>query len=211
MFSVRGFPLNVKKILILYKAIKGYARLKRKVRQPPIRIVIGSSGVFEDEWIATDIEYLNLLNSKHWRRYFKNNSIDAILAEHVWEHLTFDDGLIAAKQCFQYLKSGGYLRVAVPDGFHPDPDYIELVKVGGKGLGSDDHKKLYNHKTLKNLFETAGYEVRLLEYFDNRGNFNFFNWDASAGKIIRSKRFDERNINGKLKYTSIILDAYKNT
>lgn len=210
MLCVRSLPLNMKKILFFYRAIKGYAKLKRKVSRSPIRIVIGASGVYENEWIATDIEYLNLLTPQHWRRYFKKNSIDAILAEHVWEHLTFEDGLTAAKQCFQYLKPGGYLRIAVPDGFHPDPDYIELVKVGGKGLGSDDHKVLYNHETLQNLFEKAGYEISLLEYFDRMGNFNFIEWDAREGKITRSKRFDERNIPGDLKYTSIIIDAYKN-
>jgi predicted SAM-dependent methyltransferase len=193
----------------LYKAIKGYVTLKRKGRQPPIKIVIGAAGVSEGEWIATDIEYLNLLKPSHWKRYFKINTIEAILAEHVWEHLTQEDGLTAARQCFQYLKPGGYLRVAVPDGFHPDPDYIELVKVGGTGLGSSDHKVLYNYETLKKLFEKAGYEVRLLEYFDKRGSFKFLDWDEKAGKIFRSKRFDERNINGKLNYTSIILDAYK--
>ena len=196
-------------ILSLYKAIKGYVTLKRKVKQPPIKIVIGAAGVSEGEWIATDIEYLNLLKPTHWKRYFKINTIEAILAEHVWEHLTQEDGLTAARQCFQYLKPGGYLRVAVPDGFHPDPDYIELVKVGGTGLGSSDHKILYNYETLRKLFEKAGYEVRLLEYFDKMGSFKFLEWDDKAGKIFRSKRFDERNINGKLNYTSIILDAYK--
>lgn len=34
------------------------------------------------------------------------------------------------------LKPGGYVRVAVPDGFHPDPAYIEMGRPGGYGTGS---------------------------------------------------------------------------
>ena len=132
-----------------------------------------------------------------------------MLAEHVWEHLTLHEGLTAAKQCFEYLKPGGYLRVAVPDGFHPDQKYIEGVKVDGTGPGADDHKVLYTYKTLKELFSSAGFRVELLEYFDAEGEFHFVNWDTRSGTIRRSLRFDKRNANGELKYTSIILDAHK--
>ena len=132
----------VKNIPILHRLariVKETYRLKKSAQSSPIRIVIGASGIFDDGWINTDIEYLNILIPGHWKRCFRKNSIDAILAEHVWEHLTIHDGLVGAKQCFEYLKPSGYLRVAVPDGFHPDPKYIERVKVGGTGPGADDH------------------------------------------------------------------------
>jgi predicted SAM-dependent methyltransferase len=90
-----------------------------------LRLVVGAEGIFDKGWIPTDIEYLNFLNKQHWERYFKKDSIDVILAEHFWEHLTTENALMAAQQCFQYLRPGGYLRVAVPDGYHPDPKYIE--------------------------------------------------------------------------------------
>lgn len=193
-----------------YKSVRGRYRLKRLSKRRPLRIVVGASGVFDDGWIPTDIEYLNLLNQEHWEEYFSKDSIDAILAEHVWEHLTLNEGLVAARRCFQYLKPGGYLRVAVPDGFHPDPEYIEWVKVDGVGPRADDHKVLYNFETLSGIFKRAGFEVELLEYFDSKGEFHYADWDVAGGTIHRSKRFDERNKNGELKYTSIILDARKN-
>jgi predicted SAM-dependent methyltransferase len=127
----------------------------------------------------------------------------------VWEHLTEEDGARAARQCFEYLKPGGYLRVAVPDGFHPDETYIEYVRPGGTGAGADDHKVLYTHKTFAALFERAGFRVELLEYFDSSGEFHFVDWSPEAGTIVRSRRFDDRNAGGTLKYTSIILDAQK--
>jgi len=64
-------------------------------------------------------------------------------------------------------------------------------------------------KEWKSMFEEAGFIVELLEYFDSEGKFHFVDWDVGSGKINRSKRFDERNRNGILRYTSIILDAYK--
>ena len=152
---------------------------------------------------------MNLLNPNHWTRYFEKNSIDAIFAEHVWEHLTVGDGRRAAEHCFTYLKSGGYLRVAVPDGFHPDNDYIQLVKPGGTGDGADDHKVLYNHVTFAEIFYKAGFDVHLLEYFDAEGRFHCVDWQPEDGKVNRSLRFDKRNEDGSPNYTSLILDAYK--
>jgi|SRR5688572_828015 len=135
--------------------------------------------------------------------------LEAILAEHVWEHLTANDASIAASTCFRYLKRGGYLRIAVPDGLHPDPDYIEQVRVGGSGSGADDHKVLYTHQTLSAVFEKAGFRVQLYEYFDQAGKFHFHDWSPQDGMIRRSRRFDSRNADGNPHYTSIVLDAIK--
>jgi predicted SAM-dependent methyltransferase len=185
-------------------------RLKAIVqRAAPVRIVLGASGIYDAGWIPTEIGVLDILNLGHWSRVFAENSIDAILAEHVWEHLTPEQGLLAARHCLRFLKPGGYLRVAVPDGFHPDPNYIEWVRVGGSGAGADDHKVLYTRDTFRRLFEQAGFDVELLEYFDSAGVFHAVEWDPAAGKIFRSRRFDERNQNGQLNYTSLILDARK--
>jgi predicted SAM-dependent methyltransferase len=184
-------------------------RFKRHLRTTPLKLVIGASGKYDAGWIPSDIGFLNLLNDDHWKACFDTASIDAMLAEHVWEHLTIEQGLVAARRCFCYLKPGGYLRVAVPDGFHPDAKYIERVIPGGDGPGADDHKVLYNHGTFANIFEKAGFQVSLLEYFNSKGEFNFVDWNPEDGKINRSSRFDARNSNGTLEYTSIILDARK--
>ena len=173
------------------------------------RIVLGASGQYDTGWIPSEIDHLNLLRPGDWSRFFGPNSIDALLAEHVWEHLTPAEGLSAAKLCFEYLRPGGYLRVAVPDGLHPSPDYIEHVRVGGAGAGADDHKVLYTYRTLAELFEQAGFRVRLYEYFDETGQFHREDWRPEDGKIFRSARFDARNQDGALNYTSIILDAIK--
>jgi predicted SAM-dependent methyltransferase len=184
--------------------------LKKLVRQAsPLRIVVGAGGLFDPGWIPTDVDVLDILDDAHWRRLFRESSIDAILAEHVWEHLTAEQGLCAARNCYRFLRPGGYLRVAVPDGFHPDPNYIEGVRPGGNGAGAHDHKLLYNHESFRHLFESAGFHVEPLEYFDAAGQFHAIDWDPALGKIDRSRRFDDRNRDGRLVYTSIILDTRK--
>jgi YD repeat-containing protein len=193
-----------------YQALQAARRLKRLARTAvPLRIVVGSAGYSDSGWIPTDIQTLDLLNENSWRRFFEAGSIDALLAEHVWEHLTPEDGRHAAVCCYRFLKPGGYLRAAVPDGFHPDPAYIEYVRVGGSGAGAADHKVLYNCETFRQLFESVGFQVRLLEYFDAAGAFHATDWDAADGTIRRSLRFDERNLDGRPNYTSLIVDARK--
>jgi predicted SAM-dependent methyltransferase len=195
--------MKIKRFKDVFNARRQLANQKQK------RIVIGASGIFEFGWIPTEIDFLDILKPHDWITLFVPNSLDAMLAEHVWEHLTQEEGLIAAQFCYKYLKPGGYLRVAVPDGFNSNNDYIESVRVGGSGPGADDHKVLYTYITFSNLFQKAGFDVELLEYFDEHHNFHHTEWTPEQGKIIRSKRFDPRNQTGALNYTSLILDARK--
>ena len=43
---------------------------------------------------------------------FEFENPTAYLAEHVWEHMTFAEGIEAAKNCYKYLVEGGYMRIA---------------------------------------------------------------------------------------------------
>ena len=175
----------------------------------PLKIVIGSSGIYQKNWIPSEAHFLNLLEESTWKKYFDINQISNMLAEHVWEHLTLEEGKIAAAMCFKYMKKGGRLRVAVPDGFHKDPQYIDYVKPGGYGAGADDHKVLYNFKTFSSIFEECGFKTELLEYFDEKNNFHAKNWNIDDGFVHRSIKHDERNISGEPVYTSLIIDAIK--
>jgi predicted SAM-dependent methyltransferase len=199
------------------RSLFGPAWLARQIRRQeasgrPLRIVVGSSTICGKGWIGTNVQYLNLLLDDHWQRAFGNHPIDAILAEHVWEHLTLGEGRLAAVQCFKYLRPGGYLRVAVPDGNHPDPEYIRWVEVGGAGAGAAGHQVLYTYDLFRDVFERAGFVVNLLEYYDEAGQFHSAPWDNSAGTIHRCQanaNLHTRRGGKSLNYTSIILDAIK--
>ena len=174
-----------------------------------IKIVIGSSGIFENGWIPTNYQYLNLLNENQWRRAFRGKTIDAILAEHVFEHLSEAEGMQALKMCSKFMKNGARLRVAVPDGYNPNADYIEMVRPGGGGPGSEGHKVLYNVDMLESMFRLAGFSVRRLEYYDSKGDFHKSFWNPEDGKINRSLQYDPRNSGETITYTSLILDGVK--
>jgi predicted SAM-dependent methyltransferase len=196
------------------------ARLKRRLvdarnvrrllaRAAVKRIVVGSEGICALGWIPTDMDFLNLCSTTDWERLVQPGSLDAILAEHVWEHLDPADAEQAALNCFRFLRPGGHLRAAVPDGLHPDPGYIESVRVDGCGPGADDHKVLYRHDSFAAVFTAAGFDVRLYEYFDESGRFQFHDWDPRDGMVWRSLRYDQRNRDGNPNYSSIVLDGTK--
>ena len=185
-------------------------RLRRRIEVADgLRVMIGASGTEMEGWIATEQSLVDLLQPASWERFFLPDSLDAVIAEHVWEHLTPSQGFVAANTCFQFLRPGGYLRVAVPDGNHPSPAYIARVRPGGTGPGADDHKVLYNFHTFSEVFQQAGFDVRLIEYFDDAGRFHTADWDVSEGLVRRTLLFDERNTRQQHGYTSLFLDATK--
>ena len=144
-----------------------------------------------------------------WMKYFNPGQIDRILAEHVLEHLDPSETSQAIRNFYIFLRPGGYIRVAVPDGNHPSPHYIENVRPGGTGAGALDHKVLFTYLSLEELFRNAGFTVRGLEYFSESREFHALSWDPEDGMIFRSYLHDERNIDGINAYSSIIIDAHK--
>jgi predicted SAM-dependent methyltransferase len=195
-----------------YERRFGARKFQRRIEAASVkRIVIGASSKHDPGWIPTEMSYLNLLKPEHWERALVPGSLDAVLAEHVWEHLTLEEAEVAVRTCYTYLKQGGYIRVAVPDGLHPSPEYQSWVRPGGATPGqiSNDHKVLYTYRTLASLFKDAGFTVQLYEYFDELGKFQYQDWHTGEGTIRRSKRFDPRNSGGSLTFTSIVMDAYK--
>jgi predicted SAM-dependent methyltransferase len=187
--------------------------------QKELRIVVGA-GVFAkvnplfNDWLLTEEDELNLLKRNDWEERLSPNTVKIIVAEHVWEHLTYIEGIEAAKICYEFLKPGGRIRCAVPDGYFPNEAYQLGVQIGGPGPAEHpaaSHRIVHNHNTLTSMFETVGYEVSLLEYCDENGEFHYQEWDETMGFIYRSQRFDHRNKDGKLGFVSLIIDATKPT
>lgn len=183
------------------------------VNQEELKVVIGAGAQNNNpRWLHTQEEELNLLNRSNWETKFNINTLSAILAEHVWEHFDYEEGIEAAKICFDYLKPGGYVRCAVPDAFFPNVEYQNIVKVGGPGPKDHpaaSHKIVHNYRSITSMFESADFQVQLLEYCDEMGVLHCYEWDEKKGFIYRSKRFDHRNKDGKLGFVSLIIDAKK--
>ena len=174
-----------------------------------IRLALGSESHCTDGWIHAGCNQLDLVNPASWSCFFQKSSVDAMLADHVWEHLSEKEGRTAARNCFQFLRPGGYLRVAVPDGFHPSQTACEQVREESSVSRTAADCLLYNHRSFADMFLAAGFQVRLIEFFDREGAFHSNHWDVSKGLVQRTLLFDERNITQPYAYTSLVLDAFK--
>jgi predicted SAM-dependent methyltransferase len=66
-------------------------------------------------WLTVDIENADViidLTSDNWRPLPQS---DEILASHILEHFTREDGKAFLTKCFSLLEPGGVLHIAVPD------------------------------------------------------------------------------------------------
>lgn len=177
-----------------------------------MKVIIGAGGQRWEGWIPTQREELDLLIDSTWVRYFQGELAKALLCEHVFEHLSLEEGKRAAGIIYRYLKPGGFIRLAVPDAYFPNEEYQRTAQVGGPGPKDHpaaDHKIVYNYRLLKEVFEEAGFEVRLLEYHDEEGNFHIDEWDVEKAPIYRSSKLDHRNRDGTIRFASLIIDAIK--
>ena len=51
-----------------------------------IRLALGSNSHCTDGWIAAGCDHFDLVDPASWSCFFQKSSVDAILAENVWEH-----------------------------------------------------------------------------------------------------------------------------
>lgn len=171
-------------------------------------MVIGAGPTAYSGWLATDLPVLDALNEGDWSGIFRPGDVDRILAEHVIEHWTEEELRQFLRAVRPYLSKAGRIRVAVPDGSHPDSSYIDQVKPGGTGPGADDHKVLHTLPSMTVILADEGYGAEPLEYFDDQGHFHHLVWSPEDGFIMRSADHDDRNKVKPLSYTSLILDAF---
>ena len=193
---------------------------QRAARNEPIRLVIGAAGPLPyvgapgtpfAGWLCTSVSTLDALEINDWDSIFHPSSVSTMLAEHVIEHWTRDQFGSFLGIARRFLSPAGFIRLAVPDGLHPDAAYIESVRPGGSGPGADDHKVLYNYQTLSGVISAKGFNCKLLEYFDENGQFHPATWNAEDGFIERSEHHDPRNQERPLSYTSLIVDCIRLT
>jgi predicted SAM-dependent methyltransferase len=172
----------------------------------PGRHHIGLKENHQEGWLLTDQSTLDALKARDWGSVFSKGTIRRIMAEHVVEHWTPEEFQHFLRIIAPFLAPNANLRVAVPDGFHPDPNYIADVQPGGSGPGSDDHEVLYTYQMMAKILADENWSFDVLEYFDEHGKFHKKQWDPADGFIQRSAHHDQRNSDNALSYTSLIVD-----
>lgn len=172
-------------------------------------IVIGSGHTHLRGWISTEVTFLDITLDDDWARFFNPGTIDRVLSEHVFEHIKLQELQQGLANIYRYLKVGGRIRIAVPDGFNPSKLYIKHVEIGGIGPGADDHQNLFNYQVLSGLLQDAGFIVELVEYYDENGQFVTNQWDVQDGFISRSSKFGTPNKSFDSSHLSLIIDGIK--
>lgn len=96
---------------------------------------------------------------------FADNSVDLIYASHVLEHADIKTAQQTLKNWFRALKSGGVLRLAVPDMerhfahyfYYRDLDKLKSALWGSQRHEFDVHKSGWDEATIKRDLENVGF------------------------------------------------------
>ena len=179
-----------------------------------LKIIVGAAETHQDGWYSTNEDWLDITKAEHWRDVFKGRRIVThVLAEHVFEHLTRDECRIALAHIGKHMEKGGRIRVAVPDGNHPDNDYLAHVGVGGIGDDAADHKQLLTIETLNALMTEAGFRTDHIEGYDEQGLLIRKDYSAEDGFVCRSRANAPPEIRKRWGFTdagtSLIVDGIK--
>lgn len=153
-----------------------------------IKVIFGAALTSQKGWYSTNEQWLDISSSSDWDNLFKNKIlIESAIAEHVFEHLTRDEMKCALTLIIKHMVVGGRLRIAVPDGYNPDPVYIKNVGINGIGADAQDHKQILNFDYLKQVMEETGFEVYLREGYLSNGKLVINSINDEHGRIIRSR------------------------
>lgn len=193
-------------------AYKGRLKIRELVKQKhdrnqPVKVILGAGNysAFTNEWINTDLPQFDITNASHWEFIFGNVKISNLFAEHVFEHLTKEQIIMALTLAHKYMSDTGVFRIAIPDRNNKDSLYQEATKPGGTGPGADDHKVFLNIHDCEELAKATSFRILPLEYFDNDSSFHFVDFDSDKGDVTRSRK-NNYHYEPVPKYTSLIFD-----
>jgi len=104
-----------------------------------MKLHIGCGKNIKEGYVNIDgyVEGPEIVNMSILDMKYEDNSVDEILAEHLFEHIPYKDEEQLFKECFRLLKKGGKLIVETPDMewlcehfLNGKDDFIEFYKVG---------------------------------------------------------------------------------
>jgi SAM-dependent methyltransferase len=151
------------------------SRAARLGRTPHLRLHLGCARNRLPHWVNVDLLRPGRSLDLYWdlRRGlpFPSDSVEAIFAEHLFEHLTYAQGIELMRECRRVLLPDGILRIGVPDlgryvaSYLGQDDLIERVRPGrptraialGEPFFGYGHQCMYDFETLDTACRTAGF------------------------------------------------------
>lgn len=151
------------------------AKVRRILERDSLRLHLGSARNRLPSWVNIDLFRPGRRLDLYWdfRRGvpFPDNSVDAIFAEHLLEHLTYRQGVGLMRECQRVLKPEGVVRIGVPDldryvlSYLGRDDLIDKVRPGrptravalGEPFFLHGHRCMYDFETLEKACLDAGF------------------------------------------------------
>ena len=155
-------------------------------RRTPLLVHPGCQNVRKEGWVNVDLAGYpvelrwNLLRPLP----FGAGTVDGVFHEHLLEHFSLTEGLALAQDWHRVLKSGGVVRIGVPDAgayvssySDPDPNALKELRpeAATKLLAVSalfywpHHQTMYDFETLQLLVTAAGFQhVERREFGDTR-------------------------------------------
>lgn len=184
-----SFRLKLRQLqkMIVYSARRQLFRVPLLLNKQ-INIIVGAAMTSQRSWYSTNQQWLDITSKSDWEKVFSGRKLIVnVLAEHVFEHLTYEQAKIALNFIKIHMCSGGNIRIAVPDGYHPDEIYLAHVGIAGIGPDAEDHKQLFNCDSLMVLLGEAGFVPELKEGYTSDGKLVRKFLDPKQGCVNRSR------------------------
>ncbi len=119
---------------------------------PPLLVNLGCGSVWHPDWINLDVRPVSS-EIQAWNAEnglsFDDGSVDGCYASHLLEHLSREDARRLLLECLRVLRSGGVLRLAVPDLEVIAREYLHVL--GRAQTGDPAAMKQYEWITLELL------------------------------------------------------------
>ena len=170
-----AFAATTKYLLTMAAIPMERRRARRHLTRRSLRLHLGSSTNRIPGWVNVDLLRPGRRLDLYWdlRRPlpYPDGSVDAVFSEHLFEHLEFDDGIRLMTECRRVLRSGGIMRVGVPDlgryvaSYLEQDNLIDTVRPGrptraialGEVFFLHGHRCMYDFQTMRVAMERAGF------------------------------------------------------
>jgi predicted SAM-dependent methyltransferase len=190
-----------------------YGKTRRQFLRPPypqlekgtINLHLGCGSINHPKFINIDglsaphIHYVRPIDDLS---IFKDNSVDLIYACHCLEHFLYAEVPKVLAEWFRVLKSGGILRLSVPnfdlllDVYREngnDLNTIILPLMGGQDYKFNFHMAVFNRANLESFLKNAGFK-QAQEWQPGSCELTTFN-DWSARKALINGKYYSINLN----------------